>query len=58
MIIDEEIGALTKGMDHDFKRLRSIIATYKSKKGLELNSAEVDEREEVATLVKDCYMMF
>ena len=38
MTIDEEINTLIKGMDHDYKRLRGILVSYKDKKGDELNS--------------------
>ena len=31
--IDDEIETLIKGMDHDVKRLRGIINTYREKKG-------------------------
>ena len=44
MTIDEEITTLIKGMDHDYKRLRGILVSYKEKKGDNLSGAEFNER--------------
>ena len=58
MTIDEEITTLIKGMDHDYKRLRGILTTYKEKKGDELTDAEYDERQKVADLLHESNAMF
>jgi hypothetical protein len=44
MTIDEEITTLIKGMDHDYKRLRGILVSYKEKKGDNLSGIEYNER--------------
>ena len=51
MTIDEEINTLIKGMDHDYKRLRSILIGYKDKKGEEMHNEEYHHREAVAELL-------
>jgi hypothetical protein len=43
MTIDEEISTLIKGMEHDYKRLKGILISYKEKKD-DLNDLEYDER--------------
>lgn len=40
MTIDEEINTLIKGMDHDYKRIRGILVTYKEKKGVDIHAKE------------------
>lgn len=58
MTIDEEMTTLLKGMDHDQKRLRGILATYREKRGSEANDAELDERTDVAELISECKSRF
>jgi hypothetical protein len=58
MTIDEEITTLIKGMDHDYKRLRGILSTYKEKKGDDLTDTEYDERQKVADLLHESNAMF
>ena len=58
MTIDEETTTLIKGMDHDFKRLRTILGSYKDKKGDDLNEKELAERKKVAEIVQECQGMF
>jgi len=58
MTIDEEINTLIKGMDHDYKRLRGILTGYKEKKGDEVASDELEERDTVAELLRESNHMF
>ena len=58
MTIDEETTTLIKGMDHDFKRLRTILVSYEDKKGDELNEKELARRKEVAEIVQRCESKF
>jgi hypothetical protein len=44
MTIDEEITTMIKGMDHDYKRLRSILQGYKEKYGDQLTELEFEAR--------------
>ena len=68
--IDEEIETLMKGMDHDIKRLRGIINTYKEKKADKLglqaeagnsiitDTQEMVERGKVQELLHEAVKMF
>jgi len=58
MTIDEEITTLIKGMDHDYKRIRGILVSYKEKKGDNLSDKEYNERQNVADLLQECNAMF
>jgi len=58
MTIDEETTTLIKGMDHDFKRLRTILVSYEDKKGDELNEKELAARKQVAEIVQECQTRF
>ena len=58
MTIDEEITTLIKGMDHDYKRIRGILVSYKEKKGDNLSDKEYKERENVADLFQECVDLF
>ena len=58
MTIDEEITTLIKGMDHDIKRLRSILATLKEKNGDEPESMELQDRKKVNELISESKNMF
>ena len=57
MTIDEEISSLIKGMDHDYKRLKGILISYKEKKD-DLADLEYDERQKVADLLQESNAMF
>jgi len=38
-------------MDHDYKRIRGILTSYKEKKGDNLSDKEFNERQNVADLL-------
>ena len=45
-------------MDHDYKRLKGILLSYKDKKGDEMKSQEYKSRENVAELLRECNALF
>lgn len=58
MTIDEEINTLIKGMDHDYKRLQGILLGYREKKGEDIASDEIKEREKVSQLLLESNHLF
>ena len=58
MTIDEEITTLLKGMDHDQKRLRSILSTLKEKQGNDPENSVLNARKKIDELIAECKPMF
>lgn len=56
--IDEEINTIIKGMDYDYKRLKSLLLGFQEKRGDDINSPEYKEREAIAELLREANSMF